>query len=86
MTTPTVIDLKCVHCGRVNELHTGAGHDDPPGDGDLSVCIECGAMAFFDFQAKCLRAPSEDEMRELLADPIVRRVLRAWKSAKSTKI
>jgi hypothetical protein len=79
MSTTTEIDLTCVHCGRKNELHHGLGASKPV-DGDLSVCIDCGALAFFDLQAKGLRAPNEDEMRELLKDPIVQRVLRSWKN------
>jgi hypothetical protein len=78
-TSRPAIDLTCLHCGKPNDASTSTGQGELPGDGDISLCIDCGAIAFFDFQAGNLRAPNEVEMVALLKDPNVQRALLALK-------
>jgi hypothetical protein len=84
-TTEPPIDLTCLYCGRKNEVSTSTGNDATPNDGDLSMCIECGAITFFDFTTGKLREPSQAEMIKLLKDREVQRVLFAWKLAIKTR-
>lgn len=66
---------KCTHCGH---LHDAADNlDDPelrPSDGDVSICLECGAISLFvvaDDGTLSLRKPTDEEHAELSNHPEV---------------
>jgi hypothetical protein len=67
-------ELRCPHCGRINDLHKGP-HGEPVA-GDVGICWGCRGLTVltpFGF----LRAPGEDEQAKLAADPAIRRALAA---------
>lgn len=47
-----------------------------PKDGDASICVYCGAVAAFNDDGT-LRRPTADEMREFLADDVIRQAVRS---------
>ena len=67
----------CPYCGERCDAHAEVA--DPaaqPRDGDCSVCFGCGEVAVYFAitpSVLALRQPTQDERRELLADPDVRR-------------
>ena len=61
----------CPHCGHHVELHTGISGASEPHDGDVSLCISCGAVSIFADGCRALRLRSEDESRELYTDPLI---------------
>lgn len=78
-TSRPAIDLTCIDCGNRNDATTGTGQGEIPGDGDVCMCIYCGALAFFDFPASKLREPTQAELVELHMDQNIRRAMFAWK-------
>lgn len=82
MTLPVNMDevhrypaAPCPTCGRPNDAASAAngGPSRPPGDGDLSVCFRCGALAIYQATAfgMILRAPTPDEQAAALLRPDV---------------
>lgn len=47
----------CPACGAATELATGILHHRAPNEGDVSVCIQCGALLVFDAQLVAVLAP-----------------------------
>ena len=84
-TSRPSLDLTCLDCGNGNDATTGTGQGEIPGDGDVSMCVYCGALAFFDFQAGKLREPTQAEMIELHMDPNIRRAMFVWKHSLKTR-
>ena len=63
-------DVDCPHCGRVREVHTGAGdaQGTTPSSGDVSICFNCLGTSVFDDTLK-LRLPTQQEAKEIAAIP-----------------
>jgi hypothetical protein len=69
-------DLRCPHCGRLNQAHDSAtGEKQDPDDGDLAICWTCIAPSFFVKDPETgditLREPTTDEYILLNKDPRV---------------
>lgn len=74
------LPLDCPWCGRANDTHEGAAPGEQPTAGAVSVCWKCGNLGVFDqspLGPLTIRRPTDDEMREMLADPNVRAALAA---------
>jgi hypothetical protein len=72
----------CPHCHRDNPqastLKDGDGSVAPV-DGNLSICIGCGAISVFDRKwYGGLRKPTAQESAEIMFDAEVQEKLRAW--------
>lgn len=76
-----IIDLvtPCPHCARVNNAQTGVSTDGAPADGDVSLCWGCQRPSLFVVGplGTSLRALTEQEEAEVLAEPTIRRALAA---------
>jgi len=70
--------VRCMNCGYLLDATTGEGHPSP---GDVSICIECLNIALFTHDM-ALRAPTAAELREIMAEPEVRRYLMAIRQMK----
>ena len=72
----------CPWCRAENDRVSNCHHDQPttPQNGDVSVCIECGAPSIFDDVPGGLRAPNEAERAKMAADHDVQETLQAWRS------
>lgn len=84
MTTHRDLTLVCPHCGAIQDSATPAFGapdfgDDPPGEGDLAICISCGEWVFFDPDAAGrLRKPTDDEAVDIATDRDCQDARRAW--------
>jgi hypothetical protein len=73
----------CPHCGYDHDCATGLFSADVPDEGDVSICIRCGQLCWFQRSAPGgLRKPTKKEKRELLRDDKVIRALAAWRQVK----
>lgn len=75
-------NTKCPHCGRVNELHSGPEPGSIPKPGDVSLCWECGEVAFYTKDGG-LRSPTLAEWKDLLADPEIQSAREAIRQSKT---
>jgi hypothetical protein len=83
---------RCFLCGTVHKYATGvtakgATATEPQvKDGDASLCINCGAWGIFDStRPDGMRAPTDQESRELARDPVAQKVVEAWSAARSKR-
>ena len=44
----TFRNTRCYNCGHECNMVTSTQGDDVPEDGDVSICIECAAIGFYD--------------------------------------
>ena len=61
----------CLKCNADNDgvtCVTDGFEDRQPGDGDISICIYCGALAVFTDNGTAFRWPTESEREIFLAD------------------
>lgn len=65
--TPVV---KCLRCGHKIDAATDVGHGAVPTEGDVSVCLHCGALAIFS-KDLTLREPTPEERLEASLHPDV---------------
>lgn len=64
----TIPKQKCPHCGYVCDRTSDTfGETQGPGPGDVSVCLRCTEVAFFDEELK-LRRPLPIELENLRRD------------------
>lgn len=64
----TMQDTRCPHCGRTNEKHDSVGHDEPPSEGALSLCMGCAGWGVFTEDGG-MRMPNAKELAEIEAAP-----------------
>jgi hypothetical protein len=65
--TEEIAVTKCWMCGYEYDRVTGLTEPDKPArDGDITICINCGAIAIFSAEKRGLREP---ELKELLSFP-----------------
>lgn len=72
------VDVTCPTCHSLNDGHTDVGGSDAaPSDGDLSICVYCGALSTYVIDDKGTRLTEvpEDEAAELMKLPSVQRAL-----------
>ena len=69
--TPVERHTVCQTCGaRHNLAAFVAGPTEGPADGDVTLCVTCGGVAFFDSTREGgLRATSHEELRKLEESP-----------------
>lgn len=70
--------MNCRSCEIELDGHADTeGTDASPEEGDLSMCIYCGALGFYTVTGGVLgiREPSAEEHRSLIRDPYVRSIL-----------
>lgn len=60
---PAEFDVRCVHCGRLLELHSNVDGA-TPSPGDFSICWKCGGVAAYNEDLQ-LVGLTEDQMEEL---------------------
>ena len=66
------MSINCPSCGRPNPAATHAIPGDiepPPAEGDVSICWGCAKLAVFTGDGLNVRACTEAERAEFLADP-----------------
>lgn len=66
-TTTHYAEQKCPACGYKQDSATSAYGDHKPKGGDLSICLNCGAIAMFNDDLT-LRPPNEKEKRDIAAN------------------
>ena len=72
----------CPHCGTIHEKATGMNTDQRPQAGDVTICWECGKVAFFTEDGR-RRMPTDDEYRtKILGDQRVLAALAYWRRTK----
>jgi hypothetical protein len=68
----------CPECHTDNDAATSFEMDDAiPSDGDVTVCLYCGALAIFTDETTLFRRPTAEERKELLANSDVVSAIRA---------
>ena len=74
----------CPFCGLHHDAVSGVGADAVfPGDGDVTLCIECGEVCVFDGDADGgLRKPTKLERRDFRGNPTLTKLIDAWKCVK----
>lgn len=70
------LPLTCPGCGRVNDVHDSIGPPAVPEPGDVTMCAHCGGLAIV-VTAATLRAPTPDELTDLLDDARVQAAIAA---------
>lgn len=68
MITKDLPDTKCFKCGWEMNAASSVGQDAVPSSGDVSLCIECGAINIF-ADDMTLRAPTDTEALEVEENP-----------------
>lgn len=71
----------CPSCGYLGDRAMGVTTKAPPVPGDLSICVECHALAFFDDDLR-QREPTPEEITELMKNPQVRNAIEAMEEGK----
>ena len=78
------MEVTCPHCGARHDAATavmdkGSTADPRPGNGDATLCINCGRFSVFDSSANGgLRKPRRKETRQLESDNKARTTSLAW--------
>ena len=72
-----LVAAECWNCGRVLETATETQADTFPEDGDVSMCLMCGALGFYVDTGTGLsvRRATPEELDQLRLDPFVRKML-----------
>lgn len=60
--------MTCPYCKKYNPCHSHVDGTAKPSDGDISMCIDCGEPAVFQFEYTSLRKINEQEIIELKKD------------------
>lgn len=60
----------CLHCGKVMNSATCVTDNSRPNPGDATICLHCGHLMFFS-DTLVLRNPTDTEIKEIAADPIL---------------
>lgn len=74
-TTDTA--TRCPHCGVAHECATGLDNNNRPTDGSISICIECAGVGIFEKEGTAVRAPTDDELTAIMAEPKTTRIIEA---------
>jgi len=80
--TSVTRDALCPQCGYAFKHATSANVDDlqaVPKEGAISLCGDCGAINIFTAD-RSVRAATEAEIAEIMADENVRRVVQQWQA------
>lgn len=66
-------DITCPICLAHHEASAALNGTAGPKDGDVSLCIVCGGISVYDSTAPGrLRFPTDPELEEFMADPLIR--------------
>ncbi len=77
LVTRRGIANRCPHCGYQTDCVSSVGSGRKPGDGNLSLCFECGEWAVFGPDLR-LRAPTDKEFVVIGEDKACRTARAAW--------
>jgi hypothetical protein len=82
-----MLNTICPFCGKHFEGSTRInGEEEPPKNGDITLCIGCGEWAIFDGLAfGGLRRPSHAEYERIVSDPLTAKAREAWTRMKTEK-
>lgn len=72
---------RCPVCDTCHDYQTSVkrGDDPVPEDGDLTLCIACGSLLYFDMEIDgCLRLPTAAEQAVIDADPELSTIRSVW--------
>ena len=72
---------RCPYCGKANDevAELLGQRDDPPENGDISLCFSCGQFAIFDdHDPNRVRLPSNLEGLQIAASKQCRAMAEAW--------
>jgi hypothetical protein len=69
------IETFCPWCGKRNDIHHQVDSPGVPKPGDVSLCWACRRTSVYGHLGG-LRRPTDDEQREIDADPRIQRALR----------
>lgn len=67
MSSSDISGVHCPECGYEFELTTGVEHDETPHGGDVSVCVNCGAVSVFTISAAMVLGVRKPDKEELTA-------------------
>lgn len=59
---------RCLDCGKLLDMASGAGHRHKPRPGAITICFDCGHIMAFAADLR-LRALTDREMVEIAGDP-----------------
>lgn len=76
--------MRCPACDAELNGAFNTETDRRPRPGDRTFCLDCRAILLFDGDEKALtlRRPTDDEERELLADPRIQRIAAAIRAVR----
>jgi hypothetical protein len=82
VNSPPLPPFHCLRCGYEFDRAGGIGHDPKPtpSAGGVSLCIRCGDVAIF-VDGGGLRAPTDEEKREIERDADISRIRALLKRA-----
>lgn len=77
--------MNCPECGYHFDSHASIGRKAEPKSDDRSICIECGAIAIYQYTpfGLTLRKPTAEELEVSLNDPMIQQVLESWRTVKA---
>jgi hypothetical protein len=72
-----LVAAQCWQCGKVLEVATETKENEVPEDGDVSMCLMCGALGFYQATdgGLSVRRATPEELDELRQDEFVRQLL-----------
>lgn len=76
---------RCPQCSSVCDADTGLETTKTPSPGDVSICLYCSGISIFvdnGAYSPTLRRATDDELEELLRDPLIRNAAYAIGSAR----
>jgi hypothetical protein len=73
-------ETRCPWCGKRNDIHSNVDSPGVPKRGDVSLCWGCRRASVYDHFG-AVRRPTDEEQREIDADPGVQRALLAMANA-----
>lgn len=80
-------ERRCPVCGKAVNAATGVDHNHSPAPGDVTMCIECAHILFFD-ERLTLRQPTSAERAALEASqdwPLIKRTQEAIRTSSSLR-
>jgi len=67
--------VECHGCGAHNSDGVGITGSDDPSEGAVAICAYCSTVSVYTGVGWETRAPSRDELVEIMADPLVRNAI-----------
>ncbi|MCA1404639.1 hypothetical protein I6F26_10445 [Ensifer sp. IC3342] len=85
-TTALTAGAICPFCGQRYDAASALDGDAIPGNGDLTLCMNCGEWAMFDSGVPGgLRKPTDSEYEVIVANPITGKARKIWQQMKEER-